>query len=72
MKTKFAVGDKVIAPDGELGEIVSVHIDENGVWYTMTSKEVDVPRREIIEGFKHLTEDELKEAPREKAKKNEE
>lgn len=56
---KFELGQKVKAPDGEIGEIVSIRIDASGVHYVMTSKEVDLQAKEILHGVKHLEEDEL-------------
>ncbi len=56
---KFKIGQMVKAPDGEVGKILSVRIDETGVFYAMSSKEVDIKAKEIINGVKHLEESEL-------------
>jgi len=60
---KFKIGDtvKVIA-DGEIGEIVSVNMNADGIRYTITSKEVDMERKRIVHGVKHCMEEELEEA----------
>lgn len=55
----FKIGDKVKTKDGEVGEILSIHIDNNGIRYTITSREVDLQAKEIINGVKHLGEDEV-------------
>lgn len=59
MKTKFEIGQTVQAPDGEIGEIQSIGIDVNGIRYAISSKEVDLIEKKIIEGVKHCTEDEI-------------
>lgn len=58
MKIKFDIGDKVIH-DGEEGEVQSFHADASGIRYTITSREVDMEKKEIIYGIKTVTEDEL-------------
>ncbi len=57
---KYKIGQLVAAPDGEVGKIVSVRITENGIFYAIESKEVDLQAKEIINGVKHLEEDEIK------------
>ena len=60
MNTKFHIGQKVtVVADGEVGEVQSVHIQEAGVSYTISSKEVDINKKEIINGVKTCAEDEL-------------
>jgi hypothetical protein len=61
MKPKFEVGQKVIASDGEVCEILSFSYDSvNGFRYVLSSKELDYVKKETIEGIKNCTEDELK------------
>jgi hypothetical protein len=59
MKSKFNVGQSVKMPDGEVGIIQSVRADENGIHYVVSSKEVDLVKKEIINGVKHCEESEL-------------
>lgn len=60
MKSKFEIGQSVQMPDGEIGDIQSVRADEGGIYYAVSSKEVDLVKKEIINGVKHCEEDELK------------
>ena len=56
----FEVGQKVrVKSDGEVGEVISIHVDGNGIRYTITSKEVDLQAKAVIEGVKHLMAEEL-------------
>lgn len=61
---KFEIGDKVKVKgtsDFDGGEVVSVSLLE-GVWvYKFSSKEVDFVRKEVINGFKTCSEEELEE-----------
>lgn len=57
---KYKIGQLVEAPDGEQGKIVSVRITEDGIFYAIESKEVDLQAKEIINGVKHLEENEVK------------
>ena len=66
MKTEFELGQKVEMPDGEIGSVISIHADENGIHYVVTSKEVDLVKKEIINGVKHCEESELKAVKEEK------
>ncbi len=68
IKNKFNIGDKVkVSNDGEIGEVVAFFYDpERGFTYKISSKEIDVAAKEIIEGFKTVNEKEL-----EKSKKDE-
>lgn len=60
MKLKYNIGDSVKETStGETGRVISVNISDSGVRYTITSKEVDIPNKDIIYGVKHLTEDEI-------------
>lgn len=58
MKLKFNIGDKV-KHEGEEGEVISIQVSADGVTYTITSKEIDVRNKTIIEGVKHVQEDVL-------------
>lgn len=60
MKLKFNIGEKVkVKSDGEVGMVLSFHVDGEGVRYTISSKEVNLKQKKIIEGVKHVMEDEL-------------
>ena len=60
MKIKFEVGQKVKCLDGEVGEVLGFsYSQQNGVIYTISSKEVDLEKKEIINGVKTMREDEL-------------
>lgn len=63
MESKFKVGQKVkVINDGEIGEILSFSYDsENGFKYTISSKEVDIPNKAVIDGVKTCLEAELEE-----------
>jgi len=68
IKQKFNVGDKVIAkndPQKEVHEVLGFSYDENGFTYKVTSKEVDVVKKEIIEGVSFYKEEELKKEKKE-------
>lgn len=57
---EFKVGQTVrIKADGEEGEILSAHIDVSGVKYTVSSREVDLEAKKILEGVKTCLEEEL-------------
>jgi len=70
MNPKFQIGDLVkVLADGEEGTVVSYQADASGFTYRITSKEVDIKAKEIINGFKTCKEDELElvgETPKEK------
>ena len=56
----FEIGQKVrVKSDGEVGEVVSIHVDASGVRYTITSREVDLQAKAVIEGVKHLGQEEV-------------
>lgn len=60
MEPKYSIGDQVRhLQDGEICEIVSFTVSEDGIVYKVTSKEVDIKAKEVIHGFKHLGEDEV-------------
>lgn len=57
---KFELGQKVkVVADGEVGEVLSIHVDADGVRYTISSREVDLGLKKVIEGIKHCKEEEL-------------
>ncbi len=67
MKLKFSIGDKVkVKADGEVGKVVGMSVSSEGVRYTVSSKEVDFVKKEVVHGVKNCLEDEL-EAVKEKA-----
>lgn len=58
----FSIGQKVkVKADREIGEVLAIRVDESGVNYTISSKEVDLQAKEVINGVKHLGEDEVEE-----------
>ena len=60
MKIKFEIGQEVkVIADGEKGTVISFHVDESGVTYRITSKEVDLAKKEIVHGIKTCKEEEL-------------
>lgn len=60
MDIKFKIGQKVkVLQDGEVCEVLRVAINENGVLYTLSSKDWDSAKKEVIQGVKHCYEDEL-------------
>ena len=63
MLPKFKIGQKVqVVNDGEIGEILAFSYDSNlkAIRYTVSSKEVDLVKKEVIEGVKNCMESELK------------
>lgn len=61
---KFNLGDKVKVKntsDFDGGEVVSVSFIEGKWVYKFSSKEVDLTKKEVIEGFKTCSEEELEE-----------
>lgn len=59
MKLKFKIGDKV-SYDGGSGKVLGVLFDGKNLLYKVSSKEVDIEVKEIVEGVKFLSEDQLK------------
>lgn len=60
MDINFEIGQKVkVISDGEVGEVLAIHVTSEGVRYTISSKEVDMQKKEIINGVKHCGQDEL-------------
>lgn len=64
MKIKFSIGDKVKhLTDGEISEVLSFAVSvvdgEPVTKYTISSKEVDVAKREILNGVKTVLESEI-------------
>jgi len=69
MKPKFEIGQTVkVKSDGEIGKVVSFSYDEvsEEFRYKVTSREVDIPAREVIHGFKTCMEEELEGVKNEK------
>jgi hypothetical protein len=57
---KYKIGDKVRAKkQSEVHEVVGIIADENGIVYKVTSKEVDIQLKEVVNGFSFYKEDEL-------------
>lgn len=65
MQPKFSIGQKVkfhLDSDSEIGEVLSYSFHpETGFTYQISAKEVDLEKKEIIQGIKHCREDELVE-----------
>jgi len=59
---KFKLGQKVkIKNDEEVGEVLSVHVNNDGILYTISSREVDLAKKSVVLGVKNCMEDELEE-----------
>lgn len=59
---KFKIGDKVKAKGkSEEHEVLGILIDGNGIVYKVSSKELDIQAKAIINGFSFYKEDELEE-----------
>lgn len=57
---KFKIGQKVkVKHDGEVGEVISLMANAEGVRYTISSKEWDFKNKTVLEGVKNCMEDEL-------------
>lgn len=59
---KFSIGDRVkfhTDGDEDAGEVMSFSFDSNGYSYKVSSKEVDIKAKIIIEGVKSCHESEL-------------
>lgn len=68
MKPKFEIGQKVkVSNDGEIGEVLSFSFDGEKFIYRISSKEVDIAVKEVINGVKTCGEDELKKIKEENA-----
>lgn len=58
---KFKVGQKVTDSSGEVMEVLAFSYDsDNGFMYKVSAKEVDMAKKEVIEGIRHYREGELK------------
>lgn len=56
---KFKVGDKV-SYEGGSGEVLGFLQDGDKLLYKVSAKEVDIQKKEIVNGVKFLSEKELK------------
>ena len=57
---KFKIGDKVKAKgSNDIHEILGINIDIEGIVYKVSSKEVDIQAKEIVEGVSFYKEEEL-------------
>lgn len=57
---KFKIGDKVIVKgQTEEHEVLGIMIDSEGVIYKVSSKEVDVQAKEVVNGVSFYREEEL-------------
>ncbi len=58
---KFKVGQKVKSSDGDIHVVLAFSFDsERGFVYKVSSKEVDMVKKELVEGISHYGEKELK------------
>jgi hypothetical protein len=58
---KFKVGQKVKSSDGDTHVVLAFSFDsERGFVYKVSSKEVDMVKKELVEGISHYSEKELK------------
>ena len=70
-RNKYNVDDEVQSPDGEVGVVKSLSYNpERGWQYAVSSVEVDVPGRKLVEGVKTLDEDELSKPSKKKGEEN--
>jgi len=57
---KFKIGDKVKAKgQSDVHEVLGFNVDENGIVYKVSSKEVDVQAKELVNGISFYKEEEL-------------
>lgn len=69
---KFDIAEKVrVIADGEVGEVLSFHVDADGTTYRITSVEVDLAAKQLLNGVKTCKESELEAAPSEVEPKDE-
>jgi len=62
MKPKFSIGDKVVVkndPVAEVHKVLSFSYDGKFV-YKVSSRELDIPKKKVVDGISHFTEKELK------------
>ena len=60
-QSKFWIGDMVEMEDGQQGEVKSLSfIPDKGWIYYVSSQEVDIQAKKLIDGTAILTQDELK------------
>lgn len=62
MKPKYKIGDKVkFNGDSEfdIGEVISIIITASDIKYTISSKEVDIVKKMLVDGSKTCLESEL-------------
>lgn len=69
-EAKFKLGDKVkFLNDKEVSDVLVIHLDDKGYWYTLSSKAFDMETKEVTMGVKYGHETELElagvEAPKE-------
>lgn len=69
MNPKYTIGQSVYfkgdLPE-EAGQVLSYSFDGTSFTYVISSKEVDIKAKKIIEGVKHCKEDELVEVEEKK------
>lgn len=60
MDIKFKIGQKVkVLQDGEVCVVLRISVNADGVSYTLSSKDWDSAKKEVIEGVKTCYQDEL-------------
>ncbi len=56
----FKIGQEVkVSADGEVGVVQQYSFDGQSFKYVVSSKEVDLKKKEIVNGVKHVDESEL-------------
>jgi len=55
----YNIGDTIKTKKGESGKIVSIEIKADGITYQMEAKEVDIMRKEIVNGIVPVKESEI-------------
>lgn len=62
MKQKFEIGDKVkleAEPDGEISEVLAFTFDGDKYLYKLSSKVIDMKKKELHDAVKFCKQDEL-------------
>jgi len=66
----FKIGQEVrVSADGEVGVVQQYSFDGESFKYVVSSKEVDLKKKEIVNGVKHVAESELEEIESEEVEK---
>lgn len=60
MKPKYDIGQVVVTDDNEACTVLSYSYDGDQFSYRLSSKDVDVRNRKMVEGVKNVLESEIK------------